>query len=162
MTSIMFIFLFSFMMSLIEQKELLVLCNFVAKSVSLSKKFEWVTSDILISMLIKISCDARINKCIVDAFLALRCLTLKLTWRVMLNIACLNQCHDISKFIQSVLMFYSIVCSWSWISWVLRFFLRRSAILIVCFIMMLSCSYFLSVSHIFFITIVRTLSHVIT
>ena len=153
MISIMFIFLFSFMMSLIEQKELLVLCNFIAKSVSLSKKFEWVTSDILISMSIKISCDARIDECIIDAFLALRRLTLKLTWRVMLNIACSNQCRDISKSIWSVLMFCSIVCSWSRISWMLRFFLRRSAILIACFIMMLSCSYSLFVSCIFFITI---------
>ncbi len=99
MISIMFIFLFSFMMLLIEQKELLMLCNFIAKNVFLLKKFEWVTFDILISMLIKISYDARIDEYIVDAFLALRCLTLKLTWRVMLNIACLNQCRDISKFI---------------------------------------------------------------
>ncbi len=113
MTSIMFIFLFFFMMLLIEQKELLMLCNFVAKNVFLSKKFKWITSDILISMSIEISCDAKINECIVDAFLALKCLTLKLTWHVMLNIACSNQCHDISKFIQSVLMFCSIICSWS-------------------------------------------------
>ncbi len=62
-------------------------------------------------MLIEVSRNVRINECIINAFLALKRLTLKLTRRVMLNNACLNQYRNILKLIRSALMFCNIVYS---------------------------------------------------